>query len=29
VKLSEAISEMKNGTPVADAEEFIKGLMNT
>jgi len=23
----EAISELKNGAPVADAEEFIKGLM--
>lgn len=28
-KLSEAISEIKNGAPVADAEEFIKGLMNS
>lgn len=28
-KLSEAISEVKNGAPVADAEEFIKGLMNS
>lgn len=28
-KLSEAISELKNGAPVADAEEFIKGLMNS
>ena len=26
-KLSEAISELKNGAPVADAEEFIKRLM--
>lgn len=26
-KLSEAISEVKNGAPVADAEKFIKGLM--
>ena len=29
VKLSEAISELKNGAPVADAEKFIKGLMNS
>ena len=28
-KLSEAISEIKNGAPVADAEKFIKGLMNS
>ena len=28
-KLSEAISEIKNGASVADAEEFIKGLMNS
>ena len=28
-KLSEAISELKNGAPVADVEEFIKGLMNS
>ncbi len=28
-KLSEAISEIKNGAPVADAEEFIKGLMDS
>ena len=28
-KLSEAISEIKNGAPVADAEEFIKRLMNS
>ncbi len=28
-KLSEVISELKNGAPVADAEEFIKGLMNS
>ena len=28
-KLSEAISELKNGAPVADAEKFIKGLMNS
>ena len=28
-KLSKAISEIKNGVPVADAEEFIKGLMNS
>ena len=28
-KLSKAISEIKNGAPVADAEEFIKGLMNS
>ena len=27
-ELSKAISELKNGAPVADAEEFIKGLMN-
>lgn len=26
-ELSKAISEIKNGAPVADAEEFIKGLM--
>ena len=26
-KLSEAISEIKNGAPIADAEKFIKGLM--
>ncbi|WP_458450751.1 hypothetical protein [Fibrobacter sp.] len=25
-KLSEAISEIKNGAPVADAENFIKSL---
>jgi hypothetical protein len=25
----EAISELKNGAPVADAEKFIKGLMNS
>ena len=29
VKLSEAISELKNEAPVADAEKFIKGLMNS
>jgi len=29
VKLSEAISELKNGAQVADAEKFIKGLMNS
>lgn len=28
-KLSEAISEIKNGAQVADAEKFIKGLMNS
>jgi hypothetical protein len=28
-KLSKAISEIKKGAPVADAEEFIKGLMNS
>ena len=28
-KLSEAISEIKNGVPVTDAEKFIKGLMNS
>lgn len=28
-KLSEAISELKKGALVADAEEFIKGLMNS
>ena len=28
-KLSEAISEIKNGAPVTDAEKFIKGLMNS
>jgi predicted transcriptional regulator len=28
-ELSKAISELKNGAPVADAEEFIKGLMNS
>ena len=28
-KLSEAISELKNGAPIADAEKFIKGLMNS
>ena len=28
-KLSKAISELKNGAPVADAEKFIKGLMNS
>lgn len=27
-ELSKAIAEIKNGAPVADAEEFIKGLMN-
>ena len=26
-ELSKAISEIKNGAPVADAEKFIKGLM--
>ena len=26
-KLSEAISEIKNGAKAADAEKFIKGLM--
>ncbi len=28
-ELSKAISEINNGAPVADAEEFIKGLMNS
>ena len=28
-ELSKAISEIKNGAPVADAEEFIKRLMNS
>ena len=28
-ELAKAISEIKNGAPVADAEEFIKGLMNS
>ena len=28
-KFSEAISEIKNGAPVADAEKFIKGLMDS
>ena len=28
-ELSKAISELKNGAPVADAEKFIKGLMNS
>ncbi|MCQ2063781.1 MAG: hypothetical protein MJY99_10665 [Fibrobacter sp.] len=28
-KLSEAISEIKNGAKGADAEKFIKGLMNS
>ena len=28
-KLSKAISEIKNDAPVADAEEFIKGLMDS
>ena len=28
-KLSKAISEINNGAPVADAEKFIKGLMNS
>jgi hypothetical protein len=28
-KLSKAISKIKNGAPVADAEEFIKGLMDS
>ncbi len=28
-KLSEAIFEIKNGAPIADAEKFIKGLMNS
>ena len=26
-ELSKAISEIKNGAPIADAEKFIKGLM--
>ena len=28
-ELSKAISELKNGASVADAEKFIKGLMNS
>lgn len=28
-ELSKAFSEIKNGAQVADAEEFIKGLMNS
>ena len=28
-KLSKAISELKNGAPLADAEKYIKGLMNS
>lgn len=28
-KLSKAISEIKNGAKAADAEKFIKGLMNS
>ena len=28
-ELSKAISEIKNGAQVADAEKFIKGLMNS
>ena len=28
-KLSKAISERKNGAKAADAEKFIKGLMNS
>lgn len=28
-ELSKAIAELKNGAPVADAEKFIKGLMNS
>ena len=28
-KLSEAISEIKNGAKAADTEKFIKGLMNS
>jgi hypothetical protein len=28
-KLSKAISEIKNEAPVADAEKFIKSLMNS
>lgn len=28
-ELSKAISEIKNGAPVADAEKFIKGLLNS
>ncbi|WP_298768428.1 hypothetical protein [uncultured Fibrobacter sp.] len=28
-ELSKAISELKNGAQVADAEKFIKGLMNS
>ena len=28
-ELSKAISELKNEAPVADAEKYIKGLMNS
>ena len=28
-ELSKAISELKNGAPIADAEKYIKGLMNS
>ena len=28
-ELSKAISEIKNGAPVANAEKFIKGLLNS
>ena len=28
-ELSKAISELKNGAQVADAEKYIKGLMNS
>ena len=28
-ELSKAISELKNGAKAADAEKFIKGLMNS
>ena len=28
-ELSKAISELKKGVPVADAEKYIKGLMNS
>ena len=28
-ELSKAISEIKNGAPVADAEKFIEGLKNS
>ena len=28
-ELTKAISEIKNGAPVADAEKYIRGLMNS